>query len=329
MTEWEAIAKRLRVTWAKIPGIVDVRIRRRKDGAAAVYVRTRGGFPRGLPAAVSVKVGITSLVLPVLWAPVVEAPPVATPQHHDLPITRDMWGGAPPVVDRMLPVIDPIDVPKIPTGGLPPPVGQPDMEVFLPVRDPRLPFWTKPFDLNQCVCLTRLGVPTMVLSVSIPQDQMLTLTGISYNIFGAAVFDRLRISVSRSLSEQATWDDMVMANAADDAHQFAFSGHLNPMPLNLIVDHDNELTVTVTALGGPPYTPIPTPTNLQVCVLLRGWISLVNDARSGAPKSFDIGVVDEIAFGDRDVVGEFKDAALAAAVQQAVEENAKATGVVP
>ena len=158
---------------------------------------------------------------------------------------------------------------------------------------------------------------------------MLTLTGISYNAYGMAAFDRLRFRVSRSLNEQATWDDMMMAPAADSAHQFAMCGHLTPMPLNLIIDRNQTLMVTVTALGGTPYTPIPAPADLQVCVLLRGWISTLNDNRDGAPKNFDNCAITEIALGDLDVVGNFTDAALAASVQQLVDVTAATVGNAP
>jgi hypothetical protein len=331
MTEWEAVAARLRRQWASIPGLVDVRIRRRKDGVAVVCVRSRGPtFPKGLPATVPARVGITSLILPVMWAPVADAPPVEVPQHHDIPITDAMWGGAPPVHTRMLTEYPPqLHRPPYPTGELPPPVNTHEFQLFVNARDPKLPFWSRPFDMLQCRCLDHIGVPTLILTFPIPADQMLTLTGISYNVFGAAVYDRLRISVSRNLNEQATWDDMVMSAAADDAHQFAFAGHEVPLPLNVIADHDQSIEVTVTALGGPPYAPIPAPADLQVCVLLRGWISTVNDTRDGAPKSYDLGAISEIAFGNLDVVSDFTDADLAAAVQRVVDENAAETGVSP
>jgi hypothetical protein len=321
MTEWEAVAKRLRQQWANIPGLVDINIRRRKDGVACAFVRTRGlGFPPGLPAAVPVRVGIASLVLPVMWAPVVSPDvPLAKPAS-DKPMSDAMWGGAPPVTDRMLPDYIQRGRPPLPTASMPPPVGPQEYQLFLPARDPKLPFWSQPFDLQQCRCVDRIGVMTTILTYDIPTDHMLTLTGISYSAYGLNALDRLRFRVSRSLNEQATWDDMMMAPAADPAHQFAFGGHLDPLPLNVIVDHDQTIEVMVTALGGAPYTPIPTPADLQVCVLLRGWLSLINDTRDGAPKAYDLGGIGEIAFGTLDAVGRFTDGDLAAAVQRVVDE---------
>lgn len=331
MTEWEAVAIRLRRQWAKLPGLIDIRLRRRGDGVACVFVRTRGtAFPKELPATIPVRIGIASLVLPVMWAPETALEQPVEQPKVDPKFTDAMWGGAPPVTDRFLPEYPPLlHRPPLPTGTLPPPVTKHEFQLFLPARDPKLPFWSKPFDLLQCQCLARVGAGSVLISYAVPTDHMITLTGISYSVFGAKVGDRVRFRVSRSLNEQATWDDMVMAPAADAAHQFAFAGHLNPLPLNLIVDHDQSLQVTVTALGGPPYAPVPAATDLQICILLRGWISLINDARDGAPKAYDLGAIGEIAFGDRDVVGQFTDVELAAAVQQVVDANAAETGVKP
>jgi hypothetical protein len=332
MTEWEAIASRLRHQWAGVPGIVDVRIRRQRDGSAAVFVRSRSAkFPGGLPAAVAVKVGVHSLVLPVLWAPLVTSEKPVAQVKTDPGITDAMWGGAPPVHDQFLPEVAPRrHRPPMPVGMLPPPVDTHEFQVFLPARDPKLPFWSMPLDLSACLCIDHLATSSPVITFEVPTDQMVTLTGISYTVYGAANNDRLRFSVSRSGNEQARWDDQVMDAAAEGAHQFAFAGHLEPLPLNLIVDHDQMLVVSVTALGGAPYTPSPLdPIDVQVCVLLRGWISTLNDRRDGAPKSYDVGGIGEAAFGDLDVVGRFTDRALAAAVQQVVDAEAAAHGVKP
>jgi hypothetical protein len=331
MSDLIALEAQLSHLWKNVADVIDVRVSANAGGRGpAILLRIRGKvFPKGIPARVTTNIGLHRVVLPVLWQSVEAPPPVAkATATQNKPLHRSMWDGAPPVIDRFMPVIRPQPHrPMLETAEMPPAVKTRDFELFLPARDPRLPFWSEPFDLDQCICLDRLALKVPVISYEVPSDHMVTLTGISYSAFGANVGDRITFVVSKSGAEIATWTDMVMSNA-DSAHQFAFAGHINPLPLNAIFDHDQSIDVHVIPLGGPPYNPTTSDiTNLQVCVLLRGWTSQINDRREGAPKAYDLGAIGEIAFGYRDPCATFTDAALSAAVQQVVDATAAAGGV--
>lgn len=323
---WQEYTNALRLAWAKLPGLAAVRIVRAKDNRPVVLVIGAAARPPiGLPAVLRAAVGTHRFTLSVLWqqyAPV-EKPVAAPTAAQNKPLSRSMWDGAPPVRDRFMPELE-IDphAPIIPMARAAPAAPCNEFQCFIPARDPEIPFWSRAYDDRACVCCGNFGVDNPVITFPVPSDQMLTVRTIAYWAYGVNVGDRLRIRVARSGSQQATWDDQVMS-LASDANQFAFTGTVQPMPLNVIIDHDQTFTVSVTPLGPPPYNYDPTiASGVQVCVLVGGWVSTLNDRREGAPKSYDLGDITEGAFGDLDVVGDFHDAALARAVKQLINEGA-------
>lgn len=327
MLDPSALERQLRVRWGMLPGIAQVRVRAVRGAWAILVDGSAATPPRGITSTVSVNVGERQpVVLPVYWRPVPAAAPrgipAATAGQPGQPANDQMWAGVPPVVPRDMPMLPPT-----------PPVTPPPMrdlprarleeyQLFLPARTPELPFWSRPFDLQSCLCCTVYGTQLGVISYAVESAEQLTLRSISYHAQGIPYANAIEVSVDRSGDEQATWRDIMVAPGGNTAKQFAFGSHLTPLPLNLIVDHDQTLNVRVKLLGPSPFNiGPPNPADAIVCVMLHGWISTLNDPRDGAPRAIDVGDLNDVAQGNLDIVSRFSDGELARGVQLVLHEG--------
>lgn len=326
MLDPQYLERQLAARWGNLPGVQGVRVRQ-IDGRWAVVVQGYGDPPRAITSTVSVRTGQRlPAILPVLWRTVPQASPHRLPPPRTdqvmLPANDQMWAGASPVEPRRMPVIDPRDHRTVPTEMPLPRAPLDEYQLALSARTPELPFWSQPFDLRECVCCENFATPQTVLTYPVESSRQLTLRGISYHAINVPAGHGVEFRVDRSGNTQAMWRDLMVTPAGDPAEQFAFAGHLRPMPLNLLIDHDQTVTVTVSLLGPPPFNMPPVfPANAQVCVMLRGWLSMVNDPRDGAPRPIDVGDLNDVAQGNRDIVSDYRDAQLADAVQRVINQG--------
>lgn len=326
MLDPQYLERQLSARWGNLPGVRGIRVRM-VDGRWSIIVDGHNPIPQAITATVSVRTGqVRPAILPVLWRAVPKAaarqiPPPRTDRPLR-PADDQMWAGASIVTPRSMPIIDPRSHYMIPTEMPPPAARLDECQLALSARTPELPFWSQPFDLRECICCANFATPTMVLTYPVESSRQLTLRGISYHAINVPAGHGMEIRVDRSGNTQATWRDLMLTPGGDPAEQFAFAGHLRPMPLNLLVDHDQTVTVTVTLLGPPPFNMPPVfPANAQVCVMLRGWLSMVNDPRDGAPRPIDVGDLNDVAQGSRDLVSDYRDAEMVDAVQRVLNEG--------
>lgn len=315
------LERQLRLRWRSIHGIRSIVVRSVQGVWAVIAAGPAPQHPQALPSTVTVNTGQRfPAVLPVYWQQVAAAAPRVLPPSEAAAqrlANNQLWQGDVATPDRPMDLLTYQHAPQVGGGTKLPSAPYDEYQVFLPARTPELPFWSEPCDMRSCFCFYYFSRSQLVLTTTIPADRQLTLRGISYSATGIPAGHAIDVRVSRSGATLTSWRDMMATPGGDPANQFTFSGHLNPMPLNAIIDHDQTLTVDVTLLGPPPFNLPPTyPTTAEVCVLLRGWMSRLNDTRAGAPRPFDLGDPNTLAQGNLEIVDSFRDEALLESVQQ-------------
>lgn len=163
-------------------------------------------------------------------------------------------------------------------------------------------FWTKPFDLQGCICCTFYAQPTLVLSYTVPQDYALTLDGWAFFINGPmSLGESFRVQFIRDGDTLLDYIETVVDPLnPDPGKRCAFSGGPEQvMRSYLRIDRNQTLTVWITPLGLYPYTPNPADTFcVNICCLLHGHMEALLDNRDGAPRPKDVGRLRDDLNGD-------------------------------
>lgn len=327
MIDTVSLERQLRARWAARLGIRSVSVRP-INGFWSVLVSGPGPVaPDFIPGHVSVETGKRNPQrLPVFWRTVQSASPRHLPAsvrpQDSQPANDLMWAGAPPVIERPVDLLD-VRTPHV--VGTEKSVPRPKLDeyqLFLPAHTPELPFWSEPFDNEQCACINAYNVTVPIWSFTIPATKQLTLRGISYTGVNIPNGSYVRLYVNRAGDNMATWIDMMANAAGNPSNQFAFGSAISPMPLDFVADHDLNVSVSARLLGFPPFDiQAGYSVDAQMCVELSGWISKNNDARYGWPRPQDLGDMNDEAQGYVDVLEGFKDAALVAGVELVLREG--------
>jgi hypothetical protein len=322
MIDSTTVERALRAKWGKVPGLYRIAVRFYGSSWAVMLAGPGARAPQGIPPSVTVDLGaFKSTKIPVYWEQVPQAAPRQIPWAPNPQSMKranaEMWGGAPEVTDRPMAILDPRGNYGVRTLEQRTKAPYREYQLAGNVRTPELPFWSLPFDLQQCGCFSTFNIDQTIFTYQVPSDEQLTLRGICYSASGIPAGNYIQVRVDRSGDTQAQWQDIMMQPTGDPAFQFAFTGYENPMPFNLLVDHDQSINVTVRLLGIPPFTISPGyPTQAQICLMLRGWTSKLNDRRTGWPRPQDLGDINDAAQGYDDIIGRFHNGALVDAVQQ-------------
>lgn len=328
MIDTVSLERRLGSKWGAIPGVYSVRVRPHR-GVWSIIVSGPGDKPpRGIPVHVQVDVGERfPKLLPVFWNRVQRASPQnltpAVSARNMKPANEMMWSGVPPVTERPVDLFNPRRSYEVATTKPNKIAKLDEFQIYLPARTPELPFWSNPYDNEQCICISAYNVLVPGWNDVTNATQQLTVRGISYTGYGIPAGSYVRFRVARSGDEQATWDDVMMAPSGNPSNQFAFGSPISPLPMNLLVDHDQTLSVNVQLLGPPPFNIQPGyAVNAQICVEVHGWMSWNNDARNGWPRPQDLGDLNDVAQGYFDIIDDFKDGDLVHAVDRVINSGA-------
>jgi hypothetical protein len=157
-------------------------------------------------------------------------------------------------------------------------------------------YFSKALEIKNKICCTFYRRRTLVLNYTVPADMMLVLTGISFTQSGLQPGEVVRVTLSRSGSEMISVDDMYMGPLSPEpSGTWAFSSQIEPLPLWMMVDRDQTLTVWLEVLGVWPFVGGPVdPWCGDLTVYLSGWLANLRDGRDGAPRPIDQGSMNDI-----------------------------------
>ena len=217
------------------------------------------------------------------------------------PVERGYWADRPPPVPRIgdMPTMD-VPIPIVPTNRKIPPSAPSKHQVVVNANEPpwnKPPFWAIPYDVVQCACIPFALKEAAVFNFKVPDDRMLIISHLSYEIHNIDQYQSFSIRVMDSGMTRLSIEDMLIDPlSANPAHRYAFAGHTRPMPVHTFVDHNHVLTITATFLGTLDFAgnsdqqqdAILTP-NPEICVNVIGWLANVRDSRDGAPRPTDLG----------------------------------------
>jgi hypothetical protein len=261
----------------------------------------------GHPVAVSVLWSMAQVGIPLVKPSVNPVPPdrgQGLPGSPDRPVTRHpkpdekdldafMWGGASKIDRRDVAVVykpsmgDPvITQQEIPTAEV--------TEIQISVDTTGTwGWWTKPFDVQGCLCCTFYGTPVQVVQYTVPQDYMLTLDGWSFFVYGNYfIGETFNVRFSRDGDTLLEYDEVIVDPANPDAaKKCLFSGSVKQvMNEYLRIDRNQVLTITITPKGLFPFNKGPLdPFCGTICCLLHGHMTALLDNRDGAPRPKDVG----------------------------------------
>jgi hypothetical protein len=303
-----ALERVLRAKWGALPGVYDVAVRPHQRRWAVIVSGPSPAAPPGITAVITINIGDRApAMLPVFWRTVPAAAPRQLPYAEVKAPNRAneaMWAGVPPVVDRPFRVVQPIDTaPGIAAAKSMPKARLHAYQFFLPARTMELPFFSKPFNLRACICCNNLNVDQPVLTYAVKSDEQLIVQSVSYDVYNVPVSNQFRFRVNVSGQTLTQWDDIVVDLANGPSHQFALSGHLNPLPVPAYIEHDSVFTLSAKLLGPYPFASDPSyATTAQICISVQGVLVTINDARQGVPRPADLGDLNDVAQGFKDIV---------------------------
>lgn len=144
----------------------------------------------------------------------------------------------------------------------------------------RLPQWVspnyyaKPFDRKGEVCLTFYERWYEALVYRVPTNYVLRLNGMSFQTPCLAAGEIFEVSVYRNSLLMTRFEEIVAnGTAANPAERLAFSGHVRPVPVPLVIDSNDTLRVEVRARGTYPFEKTE---NDQICCTFgayaQGWL---------------------------------------------------------
>jgi len=271
-------------------GISSVRLVSVKGIPTIVLMSSAPGRPSGIPSRVRLRLKSGKTIqVPILWRNSAHAS------------NQQMWGGSTPVTQllpRLIQQGKASQAPEIPTGQMIP-ADDADYQFMIGARRPAFAvpsYWSKPFDISGTVCIPTYNTWVNVLAHQTPATEMIVLTGASYEFNDCLqLLDVFQIQVQETgIGRNAMWYDMLAQNNPDPAFQFAFSGHCQPIPLTMVVDHDQTVTARMQVLGQIPFSNSPS-TKLGGCgtLYLHGWISKLTSPLDVGYRGFDTGSIAE------------------------------------
>ncbi len=221
-------------------------------------------------------------------------------------IDRAYWHFFTPVDRRQIEISIPnSEVPRVGSLEALPPIDGVDTQIHFPMRLPQYDvpeFWSKPFEMQGCTCCSFYERWFNLYSFAVPDDHMLIIDGVSVSLTGVGIGEIVEVQMLRDGETAVTFEDMLAdPAAADPAHQMAFSGYVDYIPMHLNVDRSRMLTVRVKLRGTYPFSKTMNDTfGGTVCVLVHGWLASLMDSRDDAPRPISLGIVNDVALGDMD-----------------------------
>lgn len=285
-----------------------------------VYIMHGAGSnpPNGLPGGITLPdVSGHAVVVPVLWRLSQPSIPLVTPGVRPVPTGQSPdWMNTPDKPVRPKPRPDEIDLDRSMWAGAPA-IDRRDVVVeFQPGREHvitegKIPeaevrelqisvdttgtwgWWTKPFDLQGCLCCTFYQHPVMVLKYTVPEDYMLTIDGWACMVYGNFfVGETFNVRFVRDGDTLLSYDEVIVDPAnPDPAKKCLFSG-CSEQVMNeyLRIDRNQTLTIYITPKGLFPFNKGPAdPFCGTICILLHGHMTALLDNRDGAPRPKDVG----------------------------------------
>lgn len=163
-----------------------------------------------------------------------------------------------------------------------------DIQMELPQWN-RPNYWSHPLDLSFTTTIDFYKTPTNIGVYNIPKNKMVIIQGISYEFDSQlGLFDEFDVEIFESNILVTRFRDMRVQLAAAEpnpAHQFAFSGHLFPIPIEYSVDQSHTITIRVSIIGTSPFPKTTAdPYNGSCTVKLLAYESQLADRRDGAPR---------------------------------------------
>lgn len=158
-----------------------------------------------------------------------------------------------------------------------------------------LPQWnqpnyrTKPLDITFSAVIPFYKTATLIGVYHVPKNKMVSIEGVSYEFDDQLnLFEEFDVEIYETGRLITRFTDMRVKTAAAEpnpAKQFAFSGHIFPLPIKYSVDKSYTITARVIIKGISPFpnTPV-TPYNGSCRVSLLAYESSLADRRDGAPR---------------------------------------------
>ena len=212
-------------------------------------------------------------------------------------VERAMWSFFTPTTPAPVEVVRPaFHVHPVPTAQQPPPA---ETEVPQISVDGRLPqynlpnFWAKPWEPYGCLCCTFYQTPTLLYSFQAPQDYLLIVDGIAFDVPQfMTIGEAFDVTIRRDGENILTFEEVVIDPLnPDPSLRCLFTSTQKPLPLWIRFDRNQQLTVEITLKGLYPFT---TKTSTDtfcgvICALLHGWFGSLMDNRDGAARPIDVG----------------------------------------
>jgi len=211
------------------------------------------------------------------------------------------WHGRPPPIPKRETARSfDAPIPIVPTNRKEPISEPPNRQVAFNVNCPPWncpPFWSVPFDVDACACIPLALKDEVIFRFRVPQDRMLIIKGISYEIHNIAQYESFSLKFVDDGRTRFNVEDMLIdPTSANPAHRYAFAGHTRQMPVRMFVDHNHMLVVTASFLGNLDFAGNSDLTegdildvNPEICINIHGWLANVRDSRDGGPRPTDLG----------------------------------------
>jgi hypothetical protein len=218
------------------------------------------------------------------------------------PVERGYYHGRPPPIPpahgKNINVEAPI--PIVPTNRKDPISEPPNKQLVINANCPPWncpPFWSIPFDEEACICIPMARKEEFIFRYVVPQDRMLIIKGISYEIHNVDQYNSFSFKIMDNGMTRLSIEDMLIdPTSANPAHRYVFAGHTRQMPTHLFIDHNHSLVVSAEFLGILDFAGNSNynegdilAVNPEMCINIRGWLANVRDSRDGGPRPTDLG----------------------------------------
>jgi hypothetical protein len=291
LAQLQLAVARIRADFGRTRGIVAVSLAMRQGRPLVLLHGSGPAQPTGLPSAFRMVLNPQgdTYPLPIRWR---------SAAHTS---NKQMWGGATPVTKLFPRVIEQSHDPRAPEfpSGENIPTDAADYQFALGCRRPPFVvpnYWGKPLELQGTACFPTYNTWVNVLAHQVRPTDLVVITGASYEFNNCLqLLDQFQVQVQETgIGRNAAWIDMYASANADPAFQFAFGGHCQPIPLMMIVDHDQTVTARMLVLGQYPFSNSQSAT-LGGCgtLYLHGFISKLVSPLDVGSRSSDIGSIAE------------------------------------
>lgn len=202
----------------------------------------------------------------------------------------------------------------------------PQMREYIPdgeLEDPKKPFWfvgncppwncptywSYPFEYRCCVCIDRWEQDIQLCIIPAPEMAMQTIKSLGWRVEPGGQMtttDVFEVSMYESGAERIRLEDMIAdINAVDPSKRCCLAGEARPIEVWQRNDRNHKLIFNVKARGqvqldgtsnhypGEPMRP-----GTDFCLTISGWTSPIRNNNDGAPRSTDLGTMDNIVVGN-------------------------------